>query len=115
MPARWWTELFALSIATGAHLIVGATLLGILEHLVGLIDALEFLLGTRVLVLVRVVLARQLAISRFDLGLGRIRLYAKNVVIVFEFHLPIPEYANPRRMIIRRGESYNQPRLNGRC
>src|SRR6185503_14714305 len=85
----------ALPIAAGAQLIVGTPLLGILEHLVGLVDRLEFLLRAGFLVLVRMVFARQLAIRRLDLGLARIGLHAQDLVIVFEFHSPLPTHAKP--------------------
>ena len=69
-----------------AELVVFPAFLRIAEHLVGLVDLLELLLG-RLLVLghVRVVLARQLAERLLDvLGAGIAR-HAENRIVVFEF------------------------------
>jgi len=86
LPARGRTKLLPLPIATGTQLVVGTPLLGVLEHLVRFVDRFEFLLGAGLLVLVRVVFARQLAIRRLDLGFAGIRLHTQDLVIVFEFH-----------------------------
>jgi hypothetical protein len=70
-----------------AELVVGGPLLGVGEHLVGLLGLLEFLLrllGRRVLALVavRVVLHGQLAVGLLDVFLGRVLRHAQDVVVV---------------------------------
>src|SRR6185312_15837245 len=107
LPARRWPELLAAAVAAGTQLVVGAALLRIHQHFLCLVGGLEFLLGTRFLVLVRVVFARQLPIRRLDLGLGRVGLDAQNVVIVFEFHYRSPTDAKPTADPCRRGCSCN--------
>src|SRR6185437_9489649 len=85
-PARRRPELLAAAVAAGAQLVVGAALLGVQQHLLRLVGGLELLLGARFLVLVRVILARQLAIGGLDLRLAGLGLHAQDLVIVFEFH-----------------------------
>src|SRR5690606_3618575 len=53
---------------------------------VRLVDGLELVLGVGLLAHVRVVLARELAVGRLDLGLARARLHAEDVVVVLELH-----------------------------
>ena len=66
-----------------AELVVARLLLGIGEHLVGLVDLLELLLGFLVAgVHVGVVLARQLFVCFFDLFLGSALGDAEDLIIV---------------------------------
>ena len=72
--------------AREAELVVPGLLVGIGQHLVGLVDLLEFLLGLLVAgVHVRVVLAGQLFICFFDLILRRALADAEDLVIISFF------------------------------
>ena len=82
-------EFVAAAITAGARLIVSLAARGLLERLIGLVDRLEFLLGTAHLADVRVVLAREAPIRRLYFRIGRARLYAESVVVVLELH-PLP-------------------------
>jgi hypothetical protein len=68
------------------EMIVGGSLLGILQHFIGFPDFLEA--GFRVLFLadIRVVFARQLAVGLLDLRLGCITRDAHDLVIILELH-----------------------------
>ena len=69
--------------AREAELVVPGLLIGIGQHLVGLVDLLELLLGLLVAgVHVRVVLPRQLFICLFDLVLRRALADAENLIII---------------------------------
>ncbi len=70
-----------------AQLVVFFSLGRIAQHLVGLVDLLEFLLGL-LLVLghVRMVLARKFAEGFFNFVLARAARDAEHFVVVFEFH-----------------------------
>src|SRR5690606_11446018 len=83
---RRHVELVAGTIAARAQLVVGSALVLVAQHLVGLIDRLEAILGIGFLADVRVELARQLAVGGFDLGLAAVRCDAKLGVVVLEFH-----------------------------
>src|SRR5262249_1850637 len=70
-----------------AELIVLAALLGVGEHLVGLVDLLEAGLGLLVaLVHVRVVLPGELAVGGLDVRVARVLRDAENLVVVPVFH-----------------------------
>jgi len=73
-------------LPVSTELVVGNTLFGVLEHLIGLADLLETRLRVRFLAHVWMVLARQLAIGALDLILRGIAFDAHDPVIVFEFH-----------------------------
>src|SRR5205814_4083551 len=66
----------------GPDRVVPLALLGIAEDLVGLIDLLEALLGLRLLVDVRVVLARQLPVGLLDVDGRGVLGNAKGLVVV---------------------------------
>ena len=69
-----------------AELVIARLLVGIGEHLVGLVDLLELLLGLLIAgVHVRMVLAGQLFIGSFDLVLGCAFGYAENLIIISFF------------------------------
>ena len=80
-------RLLLVTLPIGPKLVVLLPLLGVAEHLVGLVDFLEFLLCALVVgVHVGVVLAGQLAVGLLDL-LGRGRFFeAQRLVIVFVVH-----------------------------
>src|SRR5690606_11949889 len=61
------TEVVAGAESAALELVVGLALLGVLEHLVRLVDRLETLLGVLFLADVGVVLARELPVRRLDL------------------------------------------------
>src|SRR5215207_10996717 len=61
--------------------VVALALLRVREHVVGLGDLLEAVLRAGVLVRVRVVLARELAVGLLDLVLGRLLLDAQRLVV----------------------------------
>ena len=65
-----------------AAAVVALALLGIAEDVVGLGDLLEALLGAGVLVRVRVVLARELAVGLLDLVLRGLAVDAQRLVVV---------------------------------
>src|SRR5690606_35740914 len=66
--------------------VVGSTLLGIAQHLVGLADLLEARLGVGLLADVGMVLARETPVGALDLVGRRIAAYAHDRVVVFVFH-----------------------------
>ena len=84
--------------AVVAELVVLRPLLGVGQHLVGLVDLLELLLGGLVAgVHVRVVLLRQLAIGLLDGRLVRALLEAKDLVVVsFVSHYQSPSDSGNR-------------------
>src|SRR5690606_16179891 len=84
--ARRRMELLAGAVAARAQLVVGRPLLRVAQRLVGLADSLELLLGVGLLAHVRVVLARQPAIGRADLGLAGARLDPEDRVVILELH-----------------------------
>jgi hypothetical protein len=70
-----------------AELVILTALLGIVQHLIGLVDVLEHRLGLLVVrIYVRMILARELAVRRLDIGLRCGPLDAQSLVIVLEFH-----------------------------
>src|SRR5690606_24959915 len=79
-------EVVAGTIAARLQLVVGGALLLVAQHLVGLVDRLEALLGAGFLADVRVVLARQPAVGALDLALAGRRFDAERLVIVLELH-----------------------------
>ena len=66
LPARWWPK-FLSCLPVAAQLIIGGAFFGIAQHFMGLGDFLEALFGMGFLADVRVILARQPAISLLDL------------------------------------------------
>ena len=71
-----------------AQLIVGRALLRIAQHLVGLLNLFEFVLGVLFLADVRVEFARQLAIGALHLiGVGAAR-HPQNFVIILDIACP---------------------------
>src|SRR5207248_9914695 len=71
-------------------LVVLLALLRVREHLVGLVDVLEALLGLLVVrVEVGVELAGELAVGGANLLLGGGLLHAENLVVVLELHLDV--------------------------
>src|SRR5205085_4338358 len=95
-----------------AVLVVLRALLGVLEDLVGLAELLELLDRARLLVDVRVVLARELAVRPLDLLLrGRPR-HPEHRVVVDELH-GVPQIMAPRavpRALTIRPRSRGAPR-----
>src|SRR5690606_24033905 len=79
-------ELLAGPVAVRAQLVVLGALVLVAQHLVGLVDGLEALLGARLLADVGVVLARQPAVGGLDLRLAGRRLDAEGFVVVLELH-----------------------------
>src|SRR5690554_3076822 len=69
-----------------AELIVLLARLRVLEHLVGLVDLLELLLGARLLAHIRVILARKFAIRLLDLVLRSAAIDVKNLIIILKFY-----------------------------
>src|SRR3989449_320716 len=81
----------------GTDRVVALALLGIGEDLVRLVDLLEALLGARVLVDVRVVLARELPVGLLDVvGRGVLR-NAKGLVVV----LVLDRHSSGPRKLVR--------------
>jgi len=71
---------------TGRQIVVGGPFLGILQHLVGLVDVAHALLGVGLLADVRMVLAGQLAVGMPDIVVRRPLLDAQRRVVVLELH-----------------------------
>jgi len=65
-----------------AVLIVARALIRIGEHLVGLVDLLEFFFRARIVVHVRMILRGKLAVGALDIGVRRIFLEAKDLIII---------------------------------
>jgi hypothetical protein len=86
VPARRRAEVLSLAEAAGAQLLIGVALARVLQDLVGLVDRLEALLGSRFLADVGVVLAGQPAIGGLDLRIAGARLHAERLVVVLELH-----------------------------
>ncbi|ELA00912.1 NAD-specific glutamate dehydrogenase [Cupriavidus sp. HMR-1] len=103
--------------ASVAVLIVSRLLLGVGEHLVGLLDLLEFLLGFLVIrIAVRMVLHRELAISLLDLVVARVLAYPEHFVVVTFCHggsylIGPTEPLHARRAISKKAERSVQPRF----
>ena len=72
-----------------ANLIVLGTFVGAFEGFIRLVDVLEFTLGVLLFADIRVILARQLAISGLDRLIVGCGVYTQNLVIVFEVHVRI--------------------------
>jgi len=85
-PARRRAKLLTLAVTASAELVVGATLFRVFQRFVGLVDGLELLLRTRLLVLVRMVFAGKLAIRRLDVGVAGVGLDPEGLVIILELH-----------------------------
>ncbi len=100
-------------LPVGAELVVGRALLRILQHLVGLTDLLEALLGIRLLADVGMELARKLAVRTLNLVLRCVTLYADDVIVIFKLHLAPPR---PRHsagvLIVSTSTPYNMV-MNG--
>src|ERR1035437_5133124 len=75
------------SIPIGTQLVVFPATFRIAQHLIGLVDFLEFLLR-RLFVFgdVRMILAGQLAEALLDVFLRRLRRHPEHLVIIFEFN-----------------------------
>src|ERR1700693_2635128 len=70
-----------------AELVVFAPFLRIAEDLISLIDVFELRLGLLVVgIYVRMILARELAVRRLDIGLRSAAFDAEDLVVVFKFH-----------------------------
>src|ERR1700720_1087403 len=85
-PVRGRPELLA-GFPVGAELVVRGALLGVLQHLVGLLHLLEARLRVRLLAHIGVVLARQPPVGVLDLIRARGSLHAQDLVVVTEFHI----------------------------
>src|SRR5690606_5683017 len=96
-------EVFARPVAARLELVVGGALVLVAQHLVGLVDRLEALLGAGLLADVRMVPARQPAVGALDLALARRRLDAEGVVVILELHRRPLETRDPRD---RRGSRF---------
>jgi len=83
---RWRTELLARPVTTRLELIVGRALVGVAQHLVGLVDRLEALFGARLLADIRVVFAGQTPVGGLEFSLSGARLDAERLVVILEFH-----------------------------
>src|SRR6185503_10393634 len=80
-------------IAAGEHRAAPVVLLALVriaEHVVGLGDRLEALLGPRVGVRVRVVLARELAVGLLDVLLGGLLVDPQRLVVVLDLRHRYP-------------------------
>src|SRR6185437_1136988 len=86
LPARRRPEIVARVIAARAHVVVSRALLLVVQDLIGLAEGLELVLGAGFLVLVRVVLARELAVRRLDLVVAGALFHAEGFVVVLELH-----------------------------
>src|SRR4051794_23557487 len=84
VPIRRRTEVLARLVET--HLIVGLTLLAILQHLVGFLHLFELLLGVFFLGHIRMVLARELTVGLLDIVFRGRPFDTQNLVIVLVFH-----------------------------
>src|SRR4029079_1660197 len=73
-------------LESGAELVVGRALLRILERLVGLGDLLEFILGARLLVHVRMVLLRELPVRLLDVVRARAARDPEDRVVILVLH-----------------------------
>src|ERR1700719_852062 len=102
-PVRGRPELLA-GFPVGAELVVRGALLGVLEHLVGLLHLLEARLRVRLLAHIGVVLARQPPVGGLDLIRGSSSLHAQDLVVVTEFHV------RPEPVAAREGDSICAPR-----
>src|SRR5687768_2676064 len=96
-PVGWRLKLLAGRAAP--QLVIRDAFFRITEHLVGLLQLLEFVFRIRFLADVRVVLASQLPIGPLDFRLRRATLEAHHLVIVAVLHRPIlpsppPPHAN---------------------
>src|SRR5579875_728183 len=105
-PARRRPEVVARTIAARAQVVVGRALLLVVQILVGLADGLEFLLGAGFLVLVGVILARELAVSRLDLVVARTLLHAQGLVVILKLHRLPRASKTPRRTAPPRASSH---------
>src|ERR1700730_3648762 len=85
-PVRRRPELLA-GFPVGAELVVRRALLGVLQHLVGLLHLLEARLRVGLLAHVGVVLAREAPVSALDLIRACGSLHAQDLVVVTEFHI----------------------------
>src|SRR5215472_7437086 len=85
LPVRRRPEILPRGMAT--QLIVGRSLLGILQRLVGLRNLLEALLGVGLLGYIGVILARELAIGFLDVLCARGAINTERSVIVLVLHL----------------------------
>ena len=85
-PARRGPEILATAPAASAQLIVLLATLGVFERLIGFANFLEAILRARILIAIRMILARKLAIGTLDLVVGRLRVNAERLVVILEFH-----------------------------
>jgi hypothetical protein len=84
-PVGRRTEILPRPIAA-AEAVVGGALFLVAQRLVCLGDLLELLLGVLLLRDVRVVLAGELAVGLLDVFLGRVPLYAEDLVVILVLH-----------------------------
>ena len=84
-PVGRRSELLAGTIMP-AQLIVGGTLLGIFQDLIGLLDILEFRLGVPLLADIRMELAGQFAVGALDRLGVRAPAHPQRVVVILELH-----------------------------
>ena len=88
IPAGRWMKLLS-CFPVGAKLVVGGTLLRILQHFVSFTELLETNLGICLLADIGMILACQLAVGTLDLVLGGVTLDPHNGIVVFEIHARI--------------------------
>src|SRR5690625_358793 len=96
VPARWRLKLLTLA-RTAPQLIVSGTLFGIFQNPVRLADLFELVFGARVLVDIRVIFARQLAVGTLDFVLSGIALQPQGLVVILKFHnIPLADPVDSR-------------------
>ena len=95
VPVGRWVKVLT-GLPARPQPIVGGAFLGVLQHLVGLVDLLHALRCIPFLADVGMILARELAVSSLDLALGGRARDAQGLVIVFKLHvLSCPSPAEP--------------------
>jgi hypothetical protein len=73
-------------LPVGTELVIGGTLLRVLQHLIGLTHFLEARLRIRLLADIRVIFTRKLAIGALDSILGGVTLDPDDLVVIPVFH-----------------------------
>ena len=73
-------------LPVGAETIISLALVAILEHLVGFVDLFEFFFRARLLVDIRMILTRKLAVSLLDVTVSASARNAQNLVVILVFH-----------------------------
>ncbi len=85
IPARWRLKILP-GTSAATYLIVGGTFFRILQNGIGLAELFKTCFRVGILVYIRMIFARKLAIGALDLVLRRAARHTEGLIVILEFH-----------------------------